>query len=321
MRIVVLDGYTLNPGDNPWDGLAALGPFEAHDRTEPAEVVDRLGDAEIAVINKVILDESTFAVLPRLRMVAVTATGVNVVDLASAARHGVVVSNVPTYGTESVAQFTLALLLELASRVGEHDRAVREGAWASSPDFSFWRTTPVELSGRTLGIVGMGAIGSRVGALASALGMSILAASRPGGKRQTPDYEPFSWCDLGELFERSDVVSLHCPLTDDNERFVDAALLARMKTGAWLINTARGGLVDEGALARALEEGWLAGAAVDVVSKEPVDPGNPLLHAPRCIVTPHMAWATLAARRRLMQTTVANVQAFLAGRPINMVGP
>ena len=321
MRIVVLDGYTLNPGDNPWDGLAALGPFEAHDRSEPADVVERIGDAEIAVINKVVLDEATFARLPRLRMVAVTATGVNVVDLEAAARREIVVCNVPTYGTESVAQFTLALLLELASRVGEHDRAVHEGAWAVSRDFSFWQTTPVELSGRTLGIVGLGAIGSRVGALASALGMSILAAGRPDGNRREPGYTPFSWCELEELFERSDVVSLHCPLTQENEGFVDAALLARMKPGAWLINTARGGLVDEAALARALEEGSLAGAAVDVVSKEPVDPANPLLRAPRCIITPHMAWATLAARRRLMQITVANVEAFLAGHPINAVVP
>lgn len=319
MRIVVLDGYTLNPGDNPWDELAALGELEVFDRSTPEEVVARARRAEIVVTNKAPISADTIAALPDLRFVAVTATGYNVVDVDVAAARGILVSNVPAYGTDSVAQFTIALLLELASRVGEHDRAVHAGAWAAAPDFCFWRTSPVELVGKTLGLVGFGAIGRRVGALASAFGMSVLASSRPGGEREPPGYEPFSWSDVDELFARSDVVSLHCPLTAENEGLVDAVRLARMKSTAFLINTARGPLVDEVALGDALERGVIAGAAVDVVSREPIAPDNPLLHAPRCIVTPHIAWATLAARRRLMDRTVENVRAFLEGRPVHLV--
>ncbi|MDG2303485.1 MAG: D-2-hydroxyacid dehydrogenase [Candidatus Binatia bacterium] len=318
-RIVVLDGYTLNPGDNPWDDLARVGDLEVHDRSTLGEIEERARGADIVVTNKAPLSAEMIGVLAELRFIAVTATGFNVVDVGAAAARRIPVSNVPSYGTESVAQFTLALVLELASRVGEHDRAVQEGAWNASPDFCFWSTSPVELSGLTMGVVGFGAIGRRVGGLAHAFGMPVLASGRPGGGREEPGYEPFEWCDVDELFSRADVVSLHCPLTADNAGLVSRGRLARMKPGAFLINTARGPLVDEHALADALERGVLRGAAVDVASSEPIASDNPLLSAPRCIVTPHIAWATLAARRRLMKTTVDNVRAFLAGAPVNVV--
>ncbi len=319
MRIVVLDGHTMNPGDNPWDELAALGDLEVYERSAPDEIIERARGACIVVTNKAPLDAHVLEALPDLRFIAVTATGFNVVDVDAAAARGIPVSNVPVYGTESVAQFTLALLLELVSRVGEHDRAVHEGAWAAAPDFCFWRAPLVELAGRTFGIVGLGAIGRRVGALAHALGMTVLATGRPGSAPGQPDGLPVGWCTTDELFVRSDVVSLHCPLTPENAGLVDRERLARMKPGALLLNTARGALVDEAALADALAHGVIAGAAVDVASTEPISADNPLLRAPNCIITPHIAWATLAARRRLMQTTVENVRAFLAGAPIHVV--
>jgi glycerate dehydrogenase len=317
-RIVVLDGYTLNPGDNPWDDLGELGELEVHPRSHPDEVVARARGAEIAVINKVQLREGELAALPDLRFIAITATGYNVVDLAAARARRVLVANVPEYGTESVAQHTIALLLELASAVGEHAGAVVAGEWSASPDFCFWRRPLLELSGRTLGIVGFGRIGRRVGELAHAFGMRVIATRR--GAASPPDYRPFEWRTVQELFAEADVVSLHCPLTDENERFVDHDLLHAMKRSALLLNTARGALIDERALAAALHDGVIAGAALDVVSREPIRPDNPLIGARNCIVTPHVAWATLAARRRLMQATVANVRAFLAGAPINLVG-
>lgn len=318
-RIVVLDGYTLNPGDNSWDGVASLGDLTVYERSGDDEIVTRARGAQVVVTNKTPLTAETIAALPDLGFIAVTATGYNVVDVAAASARGIPVSNVPEYGTDSVAQFTMALLLELASRVGEHDRAVREGEWAAQPDFCFWHTSPVELAGLTMGIVGFGAIGRRVGELAHAFGMSVLAAGRPGGSRQAPDFAPFEWVEIDELFRRSDVVSLHCPLTSENAGFMDAARFATMKRSAFFVNTARGALVDEAALADALRDGVIAGAALDVASSEPIRPDNPLLGAPHCILTPHMAWGTLAARRRLMQTTIENIQAFLDGRPQNVV--
>jgi glycerate dehydrogenase len=315
--LVVLDGYTLNPGDNPWDALARLGALTVYDRTAPDRIVERAYRADIVITNKTPLSADTLAQLPRVRFIAILATGVNVVDLGAARARGVPVANVPEHGTDAVAQHTFALLLELCPHVGAHDRAVHDGEWARCPDFSFWTRSPVELTGLTMGIVGLGRIGQRVGALAHAFGMSVLAAS--GTRRVPPPYTPFAWSTVPGLFATADVVSLHCPLTADNARFVNADLLARMKPTAFLVNAARGGLIDEAALAQALHAGRLAGAAVDVVSVEPMRPGNPLLAAPNCIITPHLAWASLSARRRLMATTVENVAAFLAGRPINVV--
>jgi glycerate dehydrogenase len=317
MKIVVLDGHTLNPGDNPWDDLARLGELIVYERTPNELIVERALDAEILLTNKTPLDGSTIEKLPRLQFVSVLATGVNVVDLAAARARNIPVSNVPVYGTDSVAQHTFALLLELCHRVHEHHAAVMAGEWARGPDFCFWKRPLIELAGLTMGIVGFGNIGTRVGELAHAFGMKVLVTGGRWTKR--PKFRPFGWVRMKDLFARSDVVSLHCPLTAENAGFVGTELLSCMKPTAFFINTARGGLVNEEALAEALRQGWLAGAAVDVVCVEPIRPDNPLLSAPNCIITPHMAWGSLAARRRLMQQTVKNVEAFLVGKPINVV--
>lgn len=317
MKIVVLDGYTLNPGDNPWDALAQLGELTVYDRTPAEQVVARAGEAEIVLTNKTLLTAATLAQLPRLRFVAVLATGYNVVDGVATRARGIPVSNVPEYGTDSVAQHVFALLLELCHHVGLHDEAVKAGEWVHSADFCFWKSTPIELAGLTMGIVGLGRIGGRVGALAHAFGMNVLAAG--GTRRDDPGYRPFAWTEIPHLFAAADVISLHCPLTADNAGFVNRDLWRHVKPSAFFINVARGGLVDEAALADALNAGQLAGAAVDVVSAEPMRAENPLLRARHCIITPHIAWASLAARRRLMAATLKNVEAFLAGRPINVV--
>ncbi len=316
MKVVVLDGYTLNPGDNPWEALARLGELVVHDRTEPSRIVERARGATVVLTNKTPLDAATLAQLPELRFIGVLATGYNIVDVEAARQRGVVVSNVPEYGTDSVAQHVFALLLELCHHVGAHDAAVHAGEWSASKDFCFWKSPPVELAGKTMGIVGLGRIGRRVAELARAFGMEVVAAGRGPAAESTPSVPRLP---VVELFTAADVVSLHCPLTPANTGFVDRQLLARMKPSAFLINTARGGLVEEAALAEALRGGRLGGAAVDVVSAEPMRVDNPLLEAPNCIITPHIAWASLAARRRLMATAVANVEAFLAGEPVNVV--
>jgi glycerate dehydrogenase len=316
MRIVVLDGFTLNPGDNPWDPVAQLGDLVVYDRTPSNLVVDRAADAEIVLTNKTRLDATVLAALPRLRFISVLATGYDVVDVAAARQLGVIVSNVPEYSTNSVAQHVFALLLELCHKTGLHDRAVHASCWSTSQDFCFWLQAPIELAGLALGIVGLGRIGRRVAQIGDALGMRVLAT----GPRHPAALPPYvRWTELITLFREADVVTLHCPLGPENERFVNEKLLAQMKPSAFFINTARGKLVDEHALARALHEGKLAGAAVDVVSEEPIRPDNPLLQAPNCVLTPHLAWASLAARRRLMVATAENIRAFLAGRPIHVV--
>ena len=317
MRIVVLDGHTLNPGDNPWDPLKALGELTVYERTSAEEIVPRTAGADIAVTNKVPFSAEALQALPGLKFIAVTATGYDCVDVAAARRQGVVVSNVPEYATDAVAQFVFALLLELCHHVAYHNALVRAGQWAQCPDFAFWNWPLIELAGKTMGIVGFGRIGRRVGELAHAFGMAVVACDRHRADR--PDYEPFRWLELEELFAAADVVSLHCPQTDSTRGLVDRALLDRMKPSAFLINTARGGLVVEQDLADALNADRIAGAAVDVVSAEPIRIDNPLLSAKNCIITPHIAWATLAARRRLMAATAENIRAFLAGRPINVV--
>jgi len=314
-RIVVLDGHTLNPGDNLWTGLEELGEVAVYERTPGDQIAERSAGAAIVLTNKTPLDAAALESLPALRMIAVLATGYDVVDVAAAARRGVVVANVPEYGTDSVAQHVFALLLELCSAAGAHDRAVRDGAWQRSPDFSFWLQSPIELSGRTMGIVGCGRIGRRVAAIASAFGMRVLVTSR-----SRCEIAGTQWTDIAVLVADADVISLHCPLTPATRGMVDEAFLRRMRPNAFLINTARGPLIDEDALAAALRDGTIAGAAVDVVAAEPIRDDNPLLRAPRCIITPHLAWASLAARRRLMAATVENVRAFLAGAPINVVG-
>jgi glycerate dehydrogenase len=319
MKIVVLDGYTLAADGNSWDALGRLGAVEIHDRSTPDEVAERSRGAAVLVTNKALVPAGVIDQSPHLRLIAVSASGYDCVDVAAAGRRGILVCNVPEYGSDSVAQLTFALLLELCHHVGLHAAAVRAGDWARSPDFSFWRTPLVELAGKTLGVVGFGRIGRRVGELAHAFGMAVLANGR--SQAAPPAYRPFTWAELDDLFARSDVVSLHCPLTPETAGLVNRGRLRRVRPGAFLLNTARGGLVVEADLADALNEGRLAGAAVDVVSQEPVRPDNPLLAARNCLVTPHIAWATREARRRLLEATVANVANFLAGRPTNVVNP
>ncbi len=317
MQIAVLDGLTLNPGDNPWSAVEKLGELTIYDRTPAELIVSRAAGADIIVTNKTPLTAETLTQLPQLKFIAVLATGYNIVDVVAAKACGIPVSNVPIYGTDSVAQFVLALLLELCHHVGHHSHQVHAGRWSSSIDFCFWDTPLVELAGKTMGLVGFGRIGRRVGELAHAFGMKVCAYTRSRGPE--PAYAGFEWRSLEEIFRSCDVVSLHCPLTEENQGMVDRHLLGLMKPTALLINTARGLLVNEADLADALNRGVLAGAAVDVVSREPIAQANPLLAARNCIITPHIAWATLEARHRLMQTTADNIAAFLKGTPINVV--
>jgi glycerate dehydrogenase len=317
MNIVVLDGYTLNPGDNPWTRVEAFGELTVYDRTGPDQIIERASPADIILTNKTPLTEETLAQLPNLKFISVLATGFNVVDVQAARRRNIPVSNVPVYGTDSVAQFVFALVLELCHHVGVHSDAVREGQWTANPDFCFWKTPLVELAGKTMGLVGFGRIGRRVGALANAFGMKVIAYDAVRGG--DPDFTPFEWVSLQDVFSHSDVVSLHCPQTTENAGFVNEKLLKRMQPHAFFINTARGGLVNEDDLAGALNAGDLAGAGVDVVSTEPIQADNPLLKARNCLITPHHAWATLSARKRLMNTTASNIAAFIDGRPANVV--
>lgn len=317
MRIVVLDGYTVNPGDNPWEDVAALGDLTVYDRTPRDQIVERAKDADIVLTNKTPLSAETLEQLPALKFIGVLATGYNVVDVAAARARDIPVSNVPVYGTDAVAQFVFALVLELCHHVAEHNASVKAGEWSKSPDFCYWKAPLVELAGKRMGIVGFGRIGRRVGQLAHAFGMEVLAHDVQAG--DAPGYSPFSWRGIGDLFAEADIVSLHCPQTDENAGFVNAALLGRIQKQAFFINTARGGLVNEADLAEALNKGVIAGAAVDVVSSEPIAPDNPLLGARNILITPHIAWATLAARQRLMKTTAENIAAFLQGTPVNVV--
>jgi glycerate dehydrogenase len=315
--LVVLDGATLNPGDNPWDEVAALGHFALHEATPPHLTVERAKNADVVITNKIRLTQEVLAELPACRFIAVTATGYDVVDVAAAGRRSIPVSNVPGYGTESVAQFVMAQLLALCRRVERHDILVREGEWNRRAEFTFWDTPQVELAGKTMGVVGFGGIGRRVAELALAFGMRVLAhAPRPKEPLNSP---LFAFAGLDELFASTDVVSLHCPLTGDNEAFVDRRLLRLMRPGGYFINTARGRLVNEADLAWSLDSDHLAGAALDVLSAEPPEASNPLLAAKNCLITPHMAWASLTARRKLMAITVANIRGFLAGQPQNVV--
>jgi glycerate dehydrogenase len=314
MNIVVLDAFTLNPGDLSWDALQDLGPCTIYDRTPPEQVASRATDAEIVLTNKALLPRAVIEQLPKLRYIGVLATGTNVVELAAAREGGIVVTNVPAYSTPSVAQTVFALLLELTHRVGHHAQAVRDGKWTRSPDFCYWDFPLVELDGLTMGIVGFGRIGAVVAGIAHAFGMKVLAHS--SAPKPAPDFVRF--VDLETLFRQSDVVSLHCPLTPQTQNLVNTQRLGWMKPAALLINTGRGPLVDERALADALNSGRIAGAGLDVLSVEPPPADNPLLKAKNCVVTPHLGWGTLASRRRLMHVAVENVRAFLAGQPRNV---
>lgn len=317
MKIVILDAYAANPGDLSWDEFAALGELTVYDRTAPEDVAARIGDAEVVFINKVRLTDEIFAACPNLKLVSILATGYNIVDLAAAKRRGITVCNVPGYSTRAVVQMTFALLLEICQQVGLHSGAVHTGRWQTCPDFCFWDRPLIELDGKTMGIVGYGAIGSAVGTVAQALGMKLLVTAR----HEKPVPEGARFVSLPELLAQSDVVSLHCPQTAENARMIDAGALAQMKDGAILLNTARGGLLDEQAVADALRSGKLLAAGMDVVSAEPIRADNPLLTAPNCFLTPHIAWAPLETRRRLQTISAENLRAFLAGKPQNVVNP
>ena len=317
MKIVILDGHALNPGDLSYDCLRQFGQLTIYDRTDSeSEAIERIGDSEIVLVNKVPITEAVLAACPGIRLICVQATGYNIVDCDACARRGIPVTNVPSYGTAAVAQFTMALILELCHRIGLHDQSVHRGDWVKSDNFCYWLTPQTELAGKTLGILGFGRIGREVGKLAKAFGMQVIACNRSQCEegRQIGEY-----VDMDTLLARSDILSLHCPQTPGTEKIINARSLARMKDGAMLINTARGGLLDENAVAEALRSGKLRGAAVDVVSKEPMAPDNPLLSAPGCIITPHIAWAPVESRQRLLDCVVENIRCFLNGTPQNVV--
>lgn len=322
MDIVVLDGYTLNPGDISWDGLASLGNLKVYDRTAydisgANLIVERAKDADVVFTNKTPITREILARLPKLKFIGVLATGYNVVDLEAARERGIPVSNIPAYGTDAVAQMTIALLLEMCNHVGIHSESVFKGQWTNNEDFCYWNKSLIELAGKTMGIVGFGQIGQATANIALALGMDILVNSR--SKKKELEGERVRFVDLETLFKDSDVISLHCPLTETNKGMINKGSISKMRDGVMIINTARGGLVVDEDLADALNRGKVAGAALDVVSQEPIPADNPLLKAKNCIITPHIAWAPVEARQRLMDIAVDNLRKFLEGNPINVV--
>lgn len=316
MKIVVLDGYALNPGDLSWDALSAFGELQVYDRTAPEDVVERMAGAEVAVTNKVVFDASTLNQLPMLKCIVVTATGYNIIDTKAAAERGIVVCNAPAYSTASVAQHVFALLLNIANSIEHYATANRGGAWAESRDFCYIDKPTIELCGKTMGIVGMGNIGGAVAQIANAFGMRVVAMTSKDGA-QLPAYVQKVTFD--ELLSQSDVLSLHCPLTADTREIIDAASISKMKRGAILINTSRGPLVNEQAVVAGLDDGQLAAYGADVLGVEPAQKGNALVAHPRAFTTPHIAWATVEARQRLMEITIQNVTAFCQGAAVNVV--
>lgn len=316
-KIVVLDGYTLCPGDLSWEPLCALGDVTVYDRTPAGEVLARIGDAPVVLTNKTVISREVMAACPNLRYIGVLATGYNVVDIAAAAEMGIVVTNVPAYSTQAVAQHTMALLLHCASHVALYDARVKEGGWVKSPDFCFYAAPSVELAGKTLGLVGFGSIGRAVARAAQALGMHVVIHTRT----QRPELlgEDMCFVTLDELLSESDVITLHCPLTADNKGLIGEAALEKTKCGVRVINTARGPLVDSKAMANALGAGKVACYMTDVMDVEPPAADNPLLSAPNVVITPHVAWAPYETRARLLDIAVGNVKAFLSGAPCNVV--
>ena len=317
MKIVILDGHAVNPGDLNWDFLHKYGEVTVYERTPVEEVAKRIGDADIVLTNKSPINEEILKVCPNIKLVCVLATGYNVVDCEATKKRGIPVCNVPDYGTAAVAQFTFAMLLDLCHKVAYHAQTVRDGKWCACPDFCYWDTPQMELAGKTMGIIGYGSIGQAVGEVAQALGMKLLVHSRH--TRPELESETCTYTDMEMLLSQSDVVSLHCPQTEQTTGMINKDTIAMMKDGAILLNTSRGGLVVEQDLADALRSGKLRGAAVDVVSREPIDPNNPLLTAPNLLMTPHIAWAPLEARQRLLTIAEENLQAYANGQPINVV--
>lgn len=316
MKIVILDGHAVNPGDLSWDFLNQFGDVTVYERTQSDEVAARIGDADIVLTNKSPINEEIPNACPNIKLVCVLATGYNVVDCAATKMRGIPVCNVPDYGTAAVAQFTFALLLDLCHKVAHHAQTVRDGKWCDCPDFCYWDTPQMELAGKTLGIIGFGRIGRAVGKIANAFGMKVIAYNRS----QCEEGKAIgSYVNLEKLLTSADIISLHCPLTAENTGMINSDAIAKMKDGAILINTARGPLVDESAVTAALESGKLRGFACDVISAEPMKENNPLKNAPNCIVTPHMAWAPIESRMRIQDCTQRSIQAFLDGHPINTV--
>lgn len=322
MNIVVLDGYALNPGDISWEGVEAFGNLRVYDRTgyDPSSqpiVIERASGADMILTNKTPVLKEAIEALPELKYIGVLATGYNIVDVDTAKKRGIIVSNIPTYGTASVAQMAVALMLELCHHVGAHSDAVKEGEWSNNPDWSFWKYPLIELDGKTLGIVGFGRIGQTTVKIAKALGMKIVVHTpRPKKGKHVEDVE---FVTLEGLFNKSDFISLHCPLNADTAGMINKNSIEMMKDGVRIINTSRGPLIVESDLVQALERGKIAGAALDVVSAEPIKKDNPLLKAPNCIITPHISWAPIEARQRLMELTIENIRHFIQGNPINVV--
>lgn len=319
MKIVILDGKALNPGDLSWEPIQALADTVIYDHTDSEiESIAHIDDADIVIPNKAPITEAVLKACPSIKLITVSATGYNIVDCDAAKRRNIPVCNVPGYGTAAVSQFTIGLLLELCHRIGHHDHAVHQGKWTACPNFCFWDTPQMELAGKTMGIIGFGRIGKAVGRIAKALGMNVIAHSRS----TCPEGEAIAkYVDLDTLLRSSDVISLHCPLFPQTEGIISAAAIEKMKDGVIILNTSRGPLIDEQALCAALRSGKVQGAAVDVVSQEPILAENPLLTAPNCIITPHMAWAQGEARQRIINITAGNIKAFLDGNPRNVVNP
>ncbi|WP_142973781.1 D-2-hydroxyacid dehydrogenase [Enterococcus casseliflavus] len=319
MKIVVLDGYALNPGDLSWQGFEELGEVTVYDRTsytDKQEIIERIGDAEVILTNKTPITADVLKACPQLTYIGVLATGYNVVDLAAAKEQGITVTNIPSYSTNAVAQATFALLLEVTNQVGHHNRSVHQGDWQTSKDFSYWQTPLMELAGKTIGLIGYGAIAQAVATIAHAFQLKVIYFNH------RPKPAQANWAkqvSLAELYQEADIISLHVPQFPETEKMIDRTALAQMKSSAILINTARGGLIDEAAVAEALHTGQIAALAADVVSKEPIAADNPLLQAPNCYLTPHIAWAPAETRRRLMGIAVANLSGFKAGTPQNVV--
>lgn len=316
MKIVVLDGYTENPGDLSWEGLEQLGDLTVYDRSLQDQVVERIGNAEIVLVNKVQLTKEIMEHTTNLKYIGVLATGYNVVDVEAAKEKGITVTNIPTYGTDGVAQYAIALLLELCHRIGEHSTTVFAGDWTTNADWCYWNSPQMELAGKTMGIIGYGRIGQKVGAIATALGMSVIANDRSHTEGIVAGAK---MVDLDQLFSESDVISLHCPLFPETEGLINKETIAKMKDGVYIVNDSRGQLINEADLRDALNNGKVGGAAVDVVSTEPIKQDNPLLDAKNMIITPHMAWASREARGRLMAIAVENVEKFQSGTPVNVV--
>lgn len=327
MKIVILDGYTVNPGDLSWEGFERLGDVIIYDRTpvnDEAEIISRIGNAEAVITNKIPITTHIIKNCPDIKYIGVLATGYNVVDTGAAGIKGIPVCNIPAYGTQAVAQYAIALLLEICCRVGHHSEAVNQGRWETCTDFCFWDYPLIELAGKTMGIIGFGRIGRVTGGIAKSMGMNVIAYDKYNkyDKIEYTDDEGRAIADyvsLDELYAKSDVISLHCPLFPETERMINRESIAKMKTGVIIINNSRGQLIDEQDLANALNNGKIYAAAVDVVSSEPIKPENPLLKAKNCIITPHISWASIESRRRLMDIAVSNLKAFIDGSPVNTV--